>query len=94
MKHLNSFHDTIKFTAETSDKEISFLDTKVKMDTETQKLYTDLYRKPTDVNNYLDYKSAHPASTKRALPYSQILRIFRICKKEEDFELHSRQKIE
>ena len=93
LKHLNNFHETIKFTVEHSKHQINFLDTTVKIDKHTGKLYTDLYRKPTDVNNYLQYDSAHPNSTKRSLPYSQLLRLLRICQRPEDFEIHSQAKI-
>ena len=90
--HLNQFHETIKFTVEYSKESIHFLDTWVKTD-ETGKLYTDLYRKPTDVNNYLNFTSAHPPATKKSLPYSQFLRLLRICIKPEDFEKHCTLKI-
>ena len=94
IRHLNRFHDTIKFTAELSKTEITFLDTRVRLNIDSRQLYTELYCKPTDVNTYLDFDSAHPTSTKQSLPYSQILRIFRICQREEDFEKHSQQKLE
>ena len=93
MNHLNNFHDTIKFTVDTSKTEINFLDTTVKINGETGRLYTDLYRKPTDVNNYLEYTSAHPINTKRSLPYSQLLRLLRICQDPEDLKKHSRNKM-
>ena len=46
-KYLNNAHPTIKFTEEFSNKEIPFLDTKVKID-HNGKLYTDFYSKPTE----------------------------------------------
>ena len=60
--HLNSCHPTIKFTAEISQNETIFLDTKVKKDGES--LVTDLYCKPTDSHSYLLYNSAHPQKCK------------------------------
>ena len=92
IKYLNKYHKSIKFTAECSKSEISFLDTKVKKNT-NGKLYTDLFVKPTDTNSYLKYDSAHPPQCKKSLPYSQLLRIKRICKNEEDFKTHKNQKI-
>jgi hypothetical protein len=83
--HLNSCHRTIKFTSEHSHKEVTFLDTLVKID-DNHKLYTDLYCKPTDSHNYLLYDSAHPTHLKNSLPYSQLLRIRRICSHLTDFD--------
>ena len=90
VKYLNSAHDTIKFTMEFSSKEINFLDTLVKIDN-THNLYTTLYTKPTDSHSYLRYNSAHPPHCKNSLPYSQLLRLKRICTKEEDLVTHARK---
>ena len=45
IKHINSCHPKIKFSAEISNPEINLLDTTVKVD-ENNKLYTTLYTKP------------------------------------------------
>ena len=42
IKHINQCHETIKFTADISDSEINFLDTKVHLDKDGG-LWTDLY---------------------------------------------------
>ena len=91
LDYLNKYHSTIKFTVEYSKDEISFLDTKVKK-SDSGSLYTDLYIKPTDTNSYLKYDSAHPPKCKDSLPYSQMLRIRRICKNDEDYQKHITQK--
>ena len=91
ISYLNNSHKSIKFTAETSRKEINFLDTKVKVG-QNNKLYTDLYVKPTDTNSYLKFDSAHPPKCKESLPYSQYLRIKRICKNTNDYTKHVKQK--
>ena len=49
---------------------------------------TDLYCKPTDSHNYLLYNSAHPKKCKESIPYSQFLRIKRICSKTSDYDRH------
>ena len=49
----------------------------------------DLYSKPTDSHSYLRYDSAHPPRCMQSLPYSQFLRIRRICTKKSDFEKHA-----
>ena len=88
--HLNSVHPTIKFTHEVSDTSLTFLDTKVLREGHTQ-LYTTLYSKPTDTQQYLHYSSCHPAHQKSGGPYSQLLRIKRICKKDADFQTHAQK---
>jgi hypothetical protein len=81
--HLNNCHPTIKFTYEYGTKDISFLDTKVSI--AEGKLVTNLYTKPTDSHNYLLFTSSHPTHIKKAIPYSQFLRVRRICTNIEDF---------
>ena len=49
---------------------------------------TDLYIKPTDGHQYLHYKSSHPEHIKNSIPYSQALRLSRICSSEKDFKGH------
>ena len=49
--HLNSVHETIKFTIEKWRTSVSFLDTEVHLD--NNNIHTTLYVKPTDRNNYL-----------------------------------------
>ena len=56
--HLNDAHSNIKFTSEISDTQVPFLDTLVIKSGNT--IYTDLYTKPTDANNFLHFDSAHP----------------------------------
>ena len=84
--HLNTCHPTIKFTSEVSQDSVVFLDTTVLIDDTTRKIYTDLYCKPTDSHNYLLYESSHPRHLTKSLPYSQLLRIRRICTKLSDFD--------
>ena len=85
LEYLNSCHETIKFTAEHSHTCVNFLDTTVYIDT-SGSLTTDLYCKPTDAHNYLAYDSAHPVHIKKGLPYSQLLRVRRICTNIADFD--------
>jgi len=88
LNHLNTCHQTIKFTSEISYSSVNFLDTTVLIDS-SGKLYTTLYCKPTDSHNYLSYESAHPLHTKRGLPYSQLLRVRRICHRIEDYDTNA-----
>ena len=58
-----------------------FLDIKFKFD--HGKLTTDLYRKPTDANRYLEFTSSHPRHTFSSVVYSQGIRYRRIINDDE-----------
>ena len=84
---LNNSHRTIKFSSHISDEQVSFLDTLVIKDDNT--LYTSLYTKPTDANNFLHFDSAHSTHCKKGIPCGQFLRIRRICAKDRYFLHHA-----
>ena len=86
LEHINSCSEHIKFTWETSKTSVNFLDLTIKIS--NNHIVTDLYTKPTDSHNYLLYSSAHPNTCKKSIPYSQFLRIRRICSNIEDFDKH------
>ena len=68
LEQANSFHPTIKFTAEISDKEITFLDTVVYKGERFQKdaiLDIKIRYKPTETFQYTHYTSCHPPGVKR-----------------------------
>ena len=56
--------------------------------TEEVELWSNLFYKPTDTHSYLCYESSHPPHVRKALPYSQFLRIRRICSDERKFKEH------
>jgi hypothetical protein len=86
LTYLNDCHTHIKFTMEASTKSVNFLDTTVRLDNKI--ISTDLFCKPTDSHSYLLYSSAHPLKCKQSIPFSQFLRIRRICSNLEDFDKH------
>ena len=88
LDHLNRVHNTIKFTSHSSREKVNFLDTWISTRTDGF-LDTDLYRKPTDSNNYLEFTSAHPYHTKKGIPLGQFLRLHRICREKSSFVEHS-----
>lgn len=51
-------------------------------------LKTNLFIKPTDTRQYLHYSSYQPSSHKNGTPFSQALRINRICSDPNDRDLH------
>ena len=89
-ENLNTKHPSIKFDYEISKTSIPFLDTRIYID-KNRHLQTTLYTKPTDTHNYLHYKSAHPKHLKNSLPYSQALRLRRICTKDSELKSHCQE---
>ena len=81
---MNSFHETIKFTWEIGYREISFLDVRVLI--EDGLFHTDVYSKPTDAHQHLNYKFCHPPQVKRGIPFGQALRFKGICDSNEGIE--------
>ena len=84
LTQINNVHPTIKFDSNYSYTQINFLDTTIKKNLKNE-LITTLYKKDTDRNTYLHKKSYHPPATKRSIPYSQALRVSRICSEDEDY---------
>ena len=78
IEYLNGVVPSIKFTHEISYNSVNFLDTKITKDTEGN-ISTDVYQNPTDTHPYLHWTSAHPPHLKYSIPYSQALRLRRIC---------------
>ena len=98
LQDLNKIHPTIKFTmsytvpylkknvqnkcdCDLTDS-LAFLDTSCHI--KDNKIIVDLYRKPTDRNQYLLTSSCHPAHVTTNIPYSLALRIVRICSLPKD----------
>ena len=86
---LNSYHPSIKFTAEYSETKINFLD--VQVIKSGNELITDLYIKPTDTHQYLHATSCHVYHSKTSIPYSQTLRLNRICSTSDFFDKRCNQ---
>ena len=86
MSEINQKHPSIKFDC----KQIEFLDNLVYID-EQNKLQTIFFRKSSDRKNFLYAKSEHPYLLRKSIPYSQALRIRRICSTFQDYNSHSRK---
>ena len=84
LEALNCYHPSIKFTWDYSREKINFLDVEViKKDNQ---LITDLYIKPTDTHQYLHASSCHVYHCKKSIPFSQALRLNRICSENSFFD--------
>ena len=84
LARLNRFHENVKFTWEIAYDRIAFLDVTVAFT--MGEFSTDLYCKPTDAHQYLNFRSCPPPHVKRGIPYGQGLRLKRICSSDEVFE--------
>ena len=83
--HLNNIHPNIKFETPPKYSKVSvdFLDVTVTRVGDCLK--TDLFTKSTDTHQFLEFSSCHPWHCKKSIPYSQALRLRRICSEEGDF---------
>ncbi|MEW8548114.1 MAG: hypothetical protein AB2693_31815, partial [Candidatus Thiodiazotropha sp.] len=70
---LNNLHPDIKFTIDCSTNELPFLDILIRKN--KTNIETDIFYKPTDSKQYLDFNSCHPNHTKRSIPYNLARRI-------------------
>ena len=87
INYVNNFHPALQFTWEISETSVSFLDILVSIN--GNRLTTSVFYKPTDSHSYLLYSSSHPNHTKQSIPFSQFLRLRRLCSEDEDFQSKS-----
>jgi hypothetical protein len=73
-------NNTFNFTMEESQHKISFLD--ILITHHGEKLWTDIYYKPTDTHQYLHFASSHPRHTKCTIPNNLARRICTIVSEE------------
>ena len=81
--HVSTFHPALQFTHTISQTQIPFLDITLSISGST--ISTSVHYKDTDTHNYLHYTSSHPKHCKNRIPYSQFLRLPRLCSKDDDF---------
>ena len=86
---VDSFHPALKYTWEISNTSLAFLDIKVSV--EGNGLSTSAHYIPTDSHSYLLYSSSHPSHVKNSIPYSQFLRLRRLCSEDSDFSFKSEE---
>ena len=88
---VNSFHPALKYTWEISETSIAFLDIKVSIN--GNGLSTSVHYKPTDSHSYLLHSSSHPSHVKNSIPFSQFLRLRRLCSDDSDFSNKSEESV-
>ena len=70
---LNNLCSHLNFKLESSGRHVNFLDICIRIVNGV--IQTDIYYKPTDSQQYLNFHSNHPRHVKRALPYNLARRI-------------------
>ena len=79
LNSLNNYHSEIQFTFEVMEhNKLSFLDCMVEIKSDFT-LGFSIYRKPTNTDKYLDFKSHHPVCHKVSVIDSLVNRALRIC---------------
>ena len=89
IEQANSYHPTIKFTAEVSQLETTFLDTTVYKGERFEKepiLDVRTHYKPTETLQYTNYNSCHPAGVKKGFVKEEALRLLRTNSSKVMFE--------
>ena len=71
-----------------SKDKIEFLDTLIYID-KKYNMQETLYKKPTDHQNYIHSKSAHPFALKKSIAYSKAVRLKRIWSTIGEYEKHT-----
>lgn len=84
----NDFHPSIQLT-HTVGKQVEFLDCSLTL--LGNSINTSIHYKPTDAHTYLNFESSHPPKCKQSIPYSQLLRLRKICSDDADYGLKSQE---
>ena len=80
---VSNFHLALQLTDTISETELPFLD--INLSISGERIRTSIHYKATDTHSFLHYDSSHPRHCKESLPYSQLLRLRRICSDQADF---------
>ena len=89
IEQANTFHPTIKFTAEISETEITFLDTVVYKGERFQNeaiLDVKTHYKPTETFQYTHYSSCHPPGVKKGFIKGEAIRLLRTNSSKSNFQ--------
>lgn len=85
--------NAIKYTLSELDTKAVFLDLCITIDTDSLKLITSPYSKPTATPFFLHSSSNHPPSTINSIPTAQLIRIKRNSSTDEIFQSHAKKMI-
>ena len=86
---LNNLNEHLKFTIDSSDHQLPFLDCMVIKNGNL--IETDIFYKPTDSKTYLLFTSCHPKHTKVSIPFSLARRLRTIISNEDTFDIRAQE---
>jgi hypothetical protein len=81
--YVNDFHPAIRFTFTVSPNQVNFLD--IQLNLSNGHLSSTVFSKETSTHAFVHFDSSHPVATKHGVPYSEFLRLRRLCSEEEEF---------
>ena len=87
LEFASSFHPSLEYTWSISTDKLPFLD--ICMKPQANRIATSIHYKATDSHSYLNFSSSHPYSCKSSIPYSQFLRLRKICSDDADFDIEA-----
>ena len=87
LEFASSFHPNLEYTWWVSTDKLPLLD--IYMKPQANRIATSIYYKATDSHSYLNFSSSHPYSCKSSIPYSQFLRLRKICSDDADFDIEA-----
>jgi len=82
---VSNFHPAFQFTSTITKTEPPFLD--INLSISEDRIRTSVFYKETaytDTHNYCHFSSFHPDHCKRAIPFSQFLRLRRLCSDDDN----------
>lgn len=91
IEYVSNFHPALQYTHTISETSLPFLDINLRIS--NNHLQTSVYYKETDTHSYLHYQSSHPRHTKNSLPYSQLLRLRRLCSDDHEFSTKAQEMV-
>ena len=85
---VSNFHPALQFTSKT-EPDLPLLDITLRISED--RIQASIFYMEMDTHNCLHCSSFHPDHYKRAIPYSQFLRLRRRCSDDDDFLVKSRE---
>ena len=86
-----NFNPALQFTSTIFEIKLPFLDISLRIS--DIRIQTSVHYKATDTHNYLHFSSFHPQHCKCSIPYSQFLRLRRLCPGDDGFLLWSKEMV-
>ena len=87
--HASNFHPALQYMHTISETSLPFFG--IILHISSNYLQTSVYHKDRDTHSYLHHQSSHPCHSKNSFPYSQLLRLHRLCSDDHDFTTRAQE---